>query len=317
MEHILITEPKYYSRKSLGLYKKLGQVCTWDQLKKNKFLAGKITVAIVKIEYDFNKRMIDRFPNLRIIGTNTTGLNHIDLKDAEKKGIIVASLRDSSVFLSGVHATAELTWGLLLSLIRNISRSFEALKKGKWQRDENVGWELNNKTLGILGYGRLGKQVASYGKAFGMKVIASDPRVKKSVMKKAGVAPVTMDDLFKKSDIICCHVLLTDTTKNLIKAKHFRLMKKSAFFINTARGELLDESALLKGLKNGWLAGAATDVIRNEYGAKKNLLKNQMVRYARSHNNLLLVPHLGGATYESWETTELFIAQKIKKLLKG
>ncbi len=317
MEHTLIAEPEYYSKAATDIYKKIGRVYTWDQYKKNKAIGKKITILVIKLENMINKKFMDQFPNLKVIGTNTTGLNHIDLKAAEKKNVTVASLRGDTKFLSGVHATAELTWGLLLALIRNIPWSFETLKKGKWERDTNAGYELNGRVLGILGLGRLGKKVATYGKAFGMEVIAYDPHLKKSEFTKAKVKQVFMNDLFKKSDVLSCHVLLTDKTEDMVKERHFKMMKSNALFINTARGELIDEKALLKGLKNGWLAGAATDVIRNEHKIKKNLLSNHMVKFAKANRNLLLVHHLGGATYESWAKTEVFIANKIKKHFKN
>lgn len=312
----MITEPKYYSKEAVKIYCSFGKIYFLEQIKKRPSLAGLITIAAVKLALHIDKAFINRFPKLKIIATNTTALTHIDESYAAGHGIKIVSLKGATDFLNNVHATAEFTWALILSLTRKIPWGFESLKNGKWQRDEHAGRELNDKVLGILGFGRLGRQVAKYGRAFGMKVIACDPFVASSEMKKNHVSKVSQTDLLKQADIISTHVVLNKQTQNLIGDKQFGLMKKTAVFVNTSRGELIDEQALLTALTKGKISGAATDVLKNELSVKNNLLKNPLVKYARVHDNLLLAPHLGGATFESWVKTEVFLAKQVKHFSK-
>ena len=170
--------------------------------------------------------------------------------------------------------------------------------------------------VGIIGFGRLGSIVARYGRAFGKEVIACDPFVSTRAMARLGARKVTMDTLFKRADIVTNHVLHTSKTTNLVTRRHFRMMKPTAYYINTARGEINDEPALLRALQKKWIAGAALDVLANEDPRGRHIHHHPLVRYATRRRNLIIVPHLGGATFESMAKTEELIAERIVERLR-
>lgn len=306
----IILEPDGYASDALALYRSLGRVYFWPAAtgaERKHALAG-ADVLVVRLRHRITDAWLARMPRLKIIATPTTGLTHIDCDAAKKRGIKIISLRGAS-FLKGIPSTAEEAVGLMLALMRHIPWAFEDVKKGRWNRDGWKGRQLMGKTLGILGFGRLGRIVARYARAFGMRVIATDPRVSKSEMGSTGVAKVDAETLFKKADIVSIHASLTDETRDLVRKKHLRMMKKTAYLINTARAEIMEQGALEKALEKKWVAGAALDVLRDEDGAGGHLKKDPLWRYAKTHRNLLIVPHLGGATYEAMRETENWIAQ--------
>ena len=314
---ILIGEPDQYSPKAITTLRKLGTVFDRQLSKKYFFrLLPEIDILVVRLGIRVDKRILDVAKNLKAVAVNTTGLNHIDLTEAEKRGIAVISLRGQTSFLEKIHATPELTFGLILALIRKIPWAFESVKKGQWDRNKFAGRELNRKILGLLGLGRVGKIVARYGKAFGMTLIACDPQVSAQTMKRYNVRKVNQTDLFKQADILSLHVLYSPKVDKMIKERHLRLLKPSALFINTARGELVDERALLKALRNKWIAGAALDVLGDESPDGEHLKNNPLLKYARRHENLLIVPHLGGAALEAWQMTEEYLASLVYKHFK-
>ena len=255
-------------------------------------------------------------PNLKVIASPATGLNHLDMKEIKKRGVKLISLRGRTSFLKNIPSTAEKTMGLLLALARNIPWSFDDVKNGNWDRNRWRGRQLLGKTIGLLGFGRLGKIVAKYSKAFGMKVIASDPYVSEKAMAKFGARKVSMGQVFKNSDFVSLHVLLTDETHNLVSEKHLKMMKPHAYLINTARGELIQKGSLESALKNNWIAGAAIDVMWDEQGDGGHLKDNPLVELAKESNNLIIVPHIGGATYEAMEATQDFISELVKKYFR-
>lgn len=307
----LITEPKDYSEKALAVYQSLGEVI-FDNKPRSE-----ANITVIRLAYKIDKSWMDKMPDLKLIATPTTGLNHVDVFEAERRGIKIISLRGHTEFLDKITSTAEETVGLMIALIRKLPWAFDYVKSGGWvDRDRFRGHQLAGKTLGILGLGRLGKMVALYVKAMEMKVIACDPNVSEKEMEKLGVEKVSMAQLFKESDILSVHVLLTDITRNLVKEEHLKMMKPSAYFINTARAEIIAEGVLEKALEEKWIAGAAVDVMWGEEGGLKfeqELKNNRLWNYAKNHENLIIVPHIGGATYEAMMITEEFIADLVKK----
>ncbi|MEK9174679.1 MAG: NAD(P)-dependent oxidoreductase [Patescibacteria group bacterium] len=312
--NILITEPAGYSSKALAIYKSLGRVCLWQSARPSeKKLAD---ILVIGLKYQIDKIFLDQTPNLKIIASPATGLNHLDLAEIKSHGIKIISLRGRKGFLRNVPSTAEETIALVLSLARNIPWAFDDVKNGGWDRIKWRGHQLKDKTIGLLGFGRLGRIVARYAKAFDMKIIACDPNVSGKFMKSRGVAKVNQEELFKESDIVSLHVLLTDDTHNLVREKHLRSMKSSAYFINTARAELVEKGTLEKALKQKWVAGAAVDVLWDEKGDGSHLKNNSLVKYARKNKNLIILPHIGGATYEAMQITQDYIAGLVFKHLK-
>lgn len=316
MHLTILTEPKGYSPAAIGVLKTLGPVASFQDAKKKRLLK-RADILVVKLGMKISKRVMDMMPRLKIIGTSTTGLNHINLDEAKRRGIAILSLRGETKFLKTIFPTAEETFGLVIMLMRNLHIGYDGVLRGKWRKEKCYGHELYGKTLGIVGFGRLGSMVGRFGRAFGMEVIACDPHVSAEEMRKKKVRKVKIEEVFRKSDVVSIHVLLAPNTSRLITRRHFKLMKPSAYFINTARGEIIDESALLDALNKKWIAGAALDVLANEDPRGGHIKNHPLVRYAKAHKNLIIVPHLGGATFESMARTEDFIAGKITRQLRG
>jgi len=253
------------------------------------------------------RAILDRAQRLKIIVTPSTGTDHIDMAYAKSRGITILSLKEERAFLDQVTATAEMAWALLLAVARRLPWSFSAAQQGDWARDRFRGHQLSGKTLGILGYGRLGTLVAHYGQAFRMRVLACDIL---PVTLAPGVTRVDFDTLLRESDVLSIHIHLTDANRRLINAAALNRMKPDAFLINTSRGAIMDEAALLDALAQGRLGGAGVDIIDGEWDT--NLVNHPMIAYARTHENLVISPHTGGVTFESQSMAYRFMAQKLK-----
>lgn len=311
----LITEPSGYSPAALRIYRSLGPVYYWPELRGPalKNVLRRATILVVGLALQIDKRFMDRMPHLRMIASPTTGHNHLDIAAATARGVAVVSLRGRTSFLKFIPSTAEETIGLMLALARNFPWAFDDVKRGRWDRMRWRGYQMVGKTIGLVGFGRLGKIVARIARSFGMNVIAADPFVSKSAMQRRGVRKVSLETLFRTSDIVSLHVLLTDRTQNMVGERELKLMRPSAWLINTARAELIQKGALEKALRRGWIKGAALDVLWDERGDASHLRKDPLWRYARTHENLIIVPHVGGATYEAMAVTQEFIAALTRK----
>lgn len=264
-------------------------------------------LATLKLRLD--REFFDAARRLKIIATPSTGTDHIDLELAAERGVIVVTLKEETEFLDKVTSTAELAWGLLLAAVRHIPSAFADTLQGNWGRDKFRGRQLSGKTLGILGYGRLGRIVADYGKAFRMNVIACDIKP----FDSPGVEPVDFGTLLARSDVLSIHIHLTDQTHGLISREAFTRVKPGIVIINTSRGAIIDEDALIDALGNGTVSAAGLDVIQGEW--REDLADHPLIRYARDHSNLIIVPHLGGTTFEAQDMTLQFIAQKLLREL--
>lgn len=265
-------------------------------------------VLFVQLGLNVNKRVIDRGRKLKVIATATTGLDHIDVAYAQKKGILIVSLRGEDEFLRTIPGTAELAFGLVIALYRKIPFAFESVKRNEWNREGYRGYNLRGKTLGILGLGRLGKMMATYGAAFGMRVIAHDPHV--------ADARATFDELLHESDVLSVHVHLSSETENLLNRASFPKMKRGALLINTARGKIVNEKDVIESLESGALGGYGADVLSDELAFGPTFPSTPLVEYAKTHENVIIVPHIGGMTHESREATDIFIAEKLEKVLR-
>ena len=219
----------------------------------------------------------------------------LDLEEAKKRNIIVCGTEINS------NPTAEITWALILGLMRNMKQEVDNMFQGYWQT--TIGLELKGKILGIIGLGKIGSQVAKIGKAFGMQVVAWSENLDLSNANKLGVLPISKDELFKQSDIISLHVVLGDRYKNLISEKEFKQMKKSSFLINTSRGPVINEKDLVKALEDDVIAGAGLDVYDIE-----PLPQDHKLRFLP---NALLLPHLGYVTEENYS---IFFSQMMENL---
>ncbi len=267
--------------------------------------------AVIGIGLIFDKKILDGGTRLKYIATATTGLDHIDLEYAKKKGIEIISLRGENEFLDTITGTAELAMGLTLALFRRIPHAFDAVKRHEWEREKFRGYNLHGKTLGIVGLGRLGKMMSRYGHAFGMNVLFTDPYVTESQFVKS-----SLENLLKESDVVSIHVHLNAETENLFNIERLRKMKKGAFLINTSRGKIVDEDHLLEVLREGHLGGYATDVLADELSFEASGFNSHpLVEYAKINENVIIVPHIGGMTHESRVATDVFIAEKLRKAI--
>jgi len=304
---ILNVEPEGYSPKAREILDALGEV-TENPLDGTGLLkaVAECEVLIIRFGHPMDKEIFDAAPRLRALVSATTGLDHIDLDAATAHGVTVLSLQGETEFLEELSATAELTWGLLLSLLRRIPQAADSVKEGGWNRDAFRGHELRGRQLGILGMGRLGRMVAEYGRAFAMSVAAYDPYASDWPM---GVElRSAAEDLMEDAQVISIHVLLNDETKGLMDGDMLARLPTGAALINTSRGAVVDEAALLAALESGHLVGAGLDVVADELSGGPS---QALLAYARAHDNLIITPHMGGATVESMEKAEVFMANKL------
>ncbi len=247
--------------------------------------------------------IIEAAKNLKLIGRAGVGLDNVDLEAANKKGIIVMNTPAGNTI-----STAEHTMSLILSLSRNIPSADVSMKKGEWERNKFMGVELYGKTLGLVGMGKIGSEVAKRALSFGMVVIAYDPFLSKEAASQLGVELVELKDLLTKSDYISTHAPLTDETRNMISTKELGLVKKSVRIINCARGGIINEDALILAAKEGKIAGFALDVYEKEPPEKKEFLNLA---------SCVLTPHLGASTAEAQVNVAIQIAEQIRDALLG
>jgi D-3-phosphoglycerate dehydrogenase / 2-oxoglutarate reductase len=262
------------------------------------------------LHVQLTRELIERAPLLVVVCTPSTGLDHIDVKAAVKRGITVLSLKDDRDLLDRITSTAELAWALLLACARRLPEAIDASRRGHWARDELRGHQIAYKTLGILGMGRLGTMMAGYGQAFRMQVLGCDILP----IRKPGVEGVSFDELFERSDVVSIHVHLTDQTRGLVNSAALARMKPGSILINTSRGAIVDEPALLDALQHGPLATAGLDVIEGEW--RQDLDQHPLILHARTHGNLVITPHLGGVTFEGQEMACSAAARRLADFLR-
>lgn len=263
-------------------------------------------IAWVRLRHQIDESFLKRAPALKIIASATTGLNHIDVEAAQRRGVTVVSLQGETQFLENIHATAEHTLALMLALLRHIPAAVSDVKNGHWRRDLFCGQELFGKRVGLIGFGRIGKQVAALLLAFGCQVSAYDVRPVSAGEVRMG----SLDEVLHESDIVSLHMSSQANNHHFIDRHFFKKMAPHALFINTARGELVNEADLKEALEKRMIRGAALDVLESE--TRMNLESHLLLDYARRHSNLLLTPHSGGCTHESLHQAESFLARKLK-----
>lgn len=249
---------------------------------------------------------------LKAVLSPTTGLDHIDLAAAKRARVKLFHLRGQKRFLKTISPTAELTIGLMLSVMRRIPSAREAVLNGAWSPADFRGNELDGKTLGIIGLGRLGEKVARIAVAFGMNVLAFDIADRRRMRGVTIVAD--MAELLRRADIVSVHVPLNEGTVGLLGPKEISAMKPGSCIINTARGAVVDTDALLTALRSGHIAGAGLDVLDREHEIVR--CGHPLIDYARGHDSLVITPHIGGASVESVERTDLFVLERFDRWLR-
>ena len=245
-------------------------------------------------------------PRLKLIATPTTGTDHLDLGLLEQRRIEVLSLKADRALLDQIPTTAELSFGLLLTCARHLPLCFEATRQGRWERHRFAGTQLSGRTLGLVGLGRLGTMMARYGQAFQMNVIGCDPGVKQP---PPGVERTDLDQLLQRSDFVSLHVHLTDETRGLLGARELGLMKHGSSLINTSRGGLIDELALVREMQSGRIAAAGLDVIDGEWLEDK--FNHPLIAYSRENPRLYITPHVGGTSPDATRLTARFTFEKV------
>jgi len=315
MSRVVILEPEGYNPEALALYGELGSVSATRLEGEARRAALRDAEVIVIRLGDVRADLLAEAPNLKVIASPTTGLNHIDLAEVERRGIRIVSLKGRRDITEKIYATSEHTIALLLALLRHIPAAHAHVLNGGWDRQQFIGTEVSGKTIGIVGCGRLGSRVATILQAMGATVIAADPH-QPSDHIPAGVLVVSLLELLSRADIVSLHVDLSDETTGMFDETAFAAMKPGAYVINTSRGQIVQEAALLHALESGHLAGAAIDVLNDESGDAHHLRENPLRAYAQTHGNLIITPHLGGATRESMGLTEIAIAREVLAVLK-
>jgi D-3-phosphoglycerate dehydrogenase len=271
-----------------------------EQLKK---VVSEYDALIVRSRTKITEEIIEAGKRLKIIGRAGVGLDNIDTETAEERGITVLNTPEAPA-----EAVAELTMGLILSLARNIPLADITMKKGKWTKKKLRGWQLRGKTLGTIGLGNVGLNVARLARAFGMKIlITKRTPPAPEVLSELDGEFIPLKEMLPRSDVVTIHVPLTPQTHHMIGEEQIRLMKKGAYLINTSRGAVVDEEALLKALESEKLAGAALDVYEEEPPKDSPLIRMP---------NVVCTPHIGAQTEEAQKTAATLIAEKMIDPLK-
>jgi len=277
-----------------------------------KIVDADIYISSAKIKVD--KKFLNKSKNLRLILSPSTGTDHLDMNEIKKRKIKCIHIAKERKLLDTFTATSELVFALLLFINRSLIQNYFSAISGNWIRDKFTARQLYGKTLGIIGLGRLGKITAKIANGFGMKVIGFDKNKKIKLNK---VKNVSLNTLLIKSDVISLHIHLNKKNENFINRKKISIMKDDVTLINTSRGKIINEKDLLYYLKLRKKFKAGLDVIDGEWLSKKDLKQHKLIKYANKNDNLIIVPHIGGATNESIYGARSFIINKLKKEIKN
>jgi phosphoglycerate dehydrogenase-like enzyme len=276
-----------------------------DHLKDEDRLVDRLApfhaVVAMRERTPFLQRLLQRLPALRLLVTTGAANASIDLDGASRLGILVCGTRGLK------YPTAELTWGLILAQARHIPREDQATRRGRWQM--TLGTGLQGKVLGVIGLGTLGSQVAAIGRAFGMSVIAWSQNLTANRAAECGAALVSKEELLNRADIVTIHLKLSDRTHGFLGARELALMKPTAFLVNTSRGPIVEEGALIEALRRGAIAGAALDVFDDEPLPSDHPL--------RRLENTVITPHLGYVTREGYEVFYRDAVEDVRAFFDG
>jgi len=300
---ILITDG--LDAKGKAVLSEVGEVIDRNGITAEDLLKeiGEYDALIVRSRTKVTPAIFEAGVKLKVVGRAGIGVDNIDLNAAKAHGVRVVNSP-----LATTITVAELTLGLMLALVREIPRADSAMKAGKWLKKELEGAELYGKTLGIVGFGRIGSAVADRARAFGMRIIAYDRLKAAEAITQRGGEPVSWEQLLELSDVITLHLPLTNETKNMLDANAFARMKDGMYLVDAARGGIVDEDALLAALESGKVAGAALDVFTTEPPGVTALV---------SHPRVICTPHIGAQTQEAQARAGYDIATEIIAALKG
>jgi D-3-phosphoglycerate dehydrogenase len=310
MKRVLVTDA--VDKKCVGILEAAGCEVKYQPGMPREEIKTEISAyngLIVRSETKVNAELIPLMDNMEVIGRAGTGVDNIDVEAATRKGIVVMNTPGGNTI-----STAEHTMALMVSMCRNIAQANQSMRSGRWDKKLYRGTELQDKVLGIVGFGRIGREVAIRSQSFGMEVIAYDPVVSEELANKIGVTLVDLDTIFGRSDIITFHVPMNDETRNMISAETLQKCKDGVRIINCARGGIINEEALLSGLESGKVAAAALDV----YEKEPPDLSGKLIQYPK----VVATPHLGASTEEAQEKVAIQIAEQMvglfqKKSIRG
>lgn len=301
-------EPFEYSTKAIETWRTKGFVYkagSWKEIAKESVFP-KVSILIVRLGGLVNTEVLRKFPDLIYLISATTGHDHLDTQTIEKRGIKLVTLRGHDDFLRTIPSTAEHTWALLLALSKKITQAYDHVCRGNWNRDLFRGYQLHNKHIGLIGLGRIGSVVARYAHCFGMKVQYYDPVVNDTCYNKMS----NLEELVYSSDIVSVHVHLTPETEGLISTSLLQNFKPGALLINTSRGAILDEKAVVEALNLKSLGGVAVDVLATELSD----IQESPLWLARNKFPILITPHIGGASYDAMWSCEEYIQNFVDDL---
>lgn len=309
---VLVTESAGYSTLALQEYRRAGEVVREDITEEAASLRPQdVAVLVVRLGQFIDSAFLGRFPSLRFVVSPTTGLNHIDLETCKARGIEVISLKGETAFLDSITGTSELALGLMLGLLRRIPAAHQHTTADLgWDRDLFCARMLSRMTVGIVGLGRLGRQMARMCHGLGMKILACDPHVDEATFAAANATNVSLEELAAQSDVISLHMDYHRENDGMINEAFLAHVRPGTLLVNTARGELCDEAALVAALDTGLLGGLATDVLRDEQSGAV-LAGHPFVQRARQGLNVIITPHIGGCCADAMRETEEFAARKL------
>ena len=293
------------SEAGLKLLSTAGEVTANPKITPEELLAAlpEYDALVVRSRTKVNAKVIAAGTKLKVIGRAGVGVDNIDVPAAVAKGITVVNSP-----LAASVAVAELTIGLMLAMARGIAAADASLKANKWEKSAFMGVELDGKTLGVLGIGRIGAETAKRAAALGMKVIAYDPALQPDQIRQRHAEPATFDEVLEKADYVSLHLPLTANTKGLLGAAQFAKMKKGARLVCAARGGVVDEEALKAALDSGQLSGAALDVYAAEPPAAGSIA---------THPKVVATPHIGAQSHEAQTRAGIAIAEEVVAALQG
>ena len=305
MVKVLVAAPIH--EKAIGVLKEAGFEVVYEEYPDEERLielVKDVEAIIVRSKPKVSRRVIEAAPKLRVIGRAGVGLDTIDLDAARERGIKVVNSPAASS-----RSVAELAIALIFNVARKMAFADRKMREGVWAKKQCEGTELEGKTLGVVGFGRIGYQIAKIAKAIGMNVLLYDPYPNEERAKEVGGTFVSLEDLLKESDVVTLHVPLVDATYHLINEERLKLMKPTAILINAARGAVVDNAALVKALQEGWIAGAGLDVYEEEPLPKDHPLTKL--------DNVVLTPHIVASTVEAQMRAGVQVAEQIVEILKG
>lgn len=300
---VLVSDP--LAEEGIDILKEFCDVDVNTGLTEDQLVAiiGDYDGLLVRSGTEVTAQVIDAGAKLKFIGRAGAGVDNIDTDAATRRGIIVANAPEGNTL-----AATEHTMAMMLSLARNIPQATASLKKGEWKRSKFMGVELNDKILGIMGFGRIGHEVAKRAQAMAMKCIAYDPFITKEKAASLGVEMVPLDELFRRADVITVHTPLIKETRHVINTETIATMKDGVRLINCARGGIIDEAALADAVASGKVAGAALDVFENEPPTDSPLL---------GLDKVIVTPHLGASTVEAQKNVAISVANQCISVLSG